>query len=158
MISRAIAAKKAFRTDYTQMKSDLHQRYLSLPLIMVAILLTSFSPANFAGALPCSATSCLTPTNYSCAIVGGLPAVLVTYRDNKLSGLTALAYAVVHNSSNQTIYYTTATLNFIDTGQIITAYFIAAGLPHGVYSFDVFALAIPDGVAISPTVTISCAF
>jgi hypothetical protein len=139
------------------MKSKLPQRYFTLSLIVAAFLLTSFSPANFAEAIPCSATSCLTVTNYSCAVGGWLPAVLVTYKNNTFSGLTAIAFAVMHNSLNQTIYYTTATLRFTDAGQELTAYFVLAGLPHGVYSVEVFALYYPSGVAMSPTVTISCA-
>jgi len=67
--------------------------------------------------------------------------------------VTAVVYAVVHNSAGQTVSYSTATLQ-LAAGATGIAYPVLFGLPSGTYSVTVFVTST-SGVAISTSQTVS---
>jgi hypothetical protein len=109
---------------------------------------TSGSPTT------CNSTSCMTangtPTQTT---IGQNKAVQTSYTNNSNAPLTAIVYAVVHNSAGQTVAYSTATLN-LAAGASGTAYDVLFGLAPGTYSVTVFVTST-SGTAISGTSTVT---
>jgi hypothetical protein len=103
----------------------------------------------------CNNTSCMTangaPTQTT---IGSNRAVQTSFTNNSNAPLTAVVYAVVHNSAGQTIAYSTATLTNVPSGGSATAYDVLFGLPPGTYSVTIFATST-GGTAISGTSTVT---
>jgi hypothetical protein len=131
----------------------LHTKYFKFTLIATIFLLAQLPlVAEAEGAI--GGVSSITATSYSCSKLGGLPVVLITYLYPSISPLTAIVYGVVRNSIGQTVYYTTATLQF-QAPSSESAYLAIPGLARGNYSISAFAITTSD-VAISTTSTLSC--
>jgi len=109
------------------------------------------------GAGACNSTACFTQSGAASQVtLGSNQAVSVSYTNTSNSPVTAIVYAVVHNSIGQTVLYSTATLP-LAAGATGTGYPIIFGLPSGTYSVTVFATTT-NGQAISTTSTVSVSF
>lgn len=86
--------------------------------------------------------------------IGSNQAVQTSFTNNSPTPVTAVVYAVVHNSDGQTVSYSTATLTNVPSGGSATATNVLAGLPSGTYSVTIFATSA-SGTAISGTSTIT---
>jgi len=105
----------------------------------------------------CNSTACYAVTGTpSQTTLGSNVAVQITYTNNSNGPVTAIVYAVVHNSLGQTVAYSTATLP-LASGASGTAYPIIFGLPSGSYSVTLFVTST-TGVALSTTSTVSVSF
>jgi hypothetical protein len=109
---------------------------------------TSGSPSS------CNTTTCMTANGSPAqTTIGSNKAVQTSYTNNSNAPLTAIVYAVVHNSAGQTVSYSTATLN-LASGASGTAYDVLFGLAPGTYSVTVF-VTTTSGTAISGTSTVT---
>jgi hypothetical protein len=103
----------------------------------------------------CNTTTCMTANGApSQTTIGSNKAVQSSFTNNSNAPLTAIVYAVVHNSAGQTVAYSTATLTNVPSGGSATAYDVLFGLAPGTYSVTIFATST-SGTAISGTSTVT---
>ncbi len=108
---------------------------------------------SFAAPLACFTLTCLTPSNWKCLTIG-YPGIEVTYTNNAMVNLTAIAFGVVQNTLNQTVYYTTSTIS-PPSGGNSTAFLFIIGLRSGNYSITFFAISL-NAVAVSTAERLTC--
>lgn len=80
------------------------------------------------------------------------PCVQANYMNNLGATEPAITYLVVHNSADQTVYYSTATLS-PSAGTNATSFIIVFGLAAGTYNATVFATTF-GGVGLSTASTV----
>jgi len=100
-------------------------------------------------------TTCMSVTGTpGVQTLGAYKGIVATYTDNSNAAQTGVVYAVVHNASGQTVYYTTATISPAGNGGTQVADLILFGLPSGSYTATLFVTST-GGTAISGTTTVS---
>jgi len=130
----------------------LRTKALSLALLVLLVILSSFQSATAADVSSCSVGGCWIeagPPVY--ASLGAYQSVEISYINDINATVIGIVFMVVHNYLGQTADISTATLT-LAAGANGTAYPIAFGLAAGQYSATLFATST-GGVAISFTST-----
>jgi hypothetical protein len=96
-------------------------------------------------------TTTLTPSAPTLATIAGESAIKITYTSNLNESSSFVVFGVFHNSANQVVYITTASVTILEGGNQ-TAYLITAPLSQGTYHATIFAVTTGD-VVVSPSST-----
>jgi len=134
-------------------------RRTSAILLGLGVVVFSLSPLSNSfgqgGDLICNFPTCAIPVGMMCYTLGSYPAVQAGYTNNSNFPLKPLiVFDVVHNSTGQTVSYSTATLD-IGPGDTGFAYPVVFGLSAGNYTEMLFALTT-IGTKVSPTTSLNC--
>lgn len=89
-------------------------------------------------------------------MTGGYKGLLVSFKNNYYKPLQAIVFALIHNSQNQTVGFTTASVT-IGSGDSESVFVVLPlDLAHGTYAVNIFAVTTSN-IPISTVSTINIA-
>jgi hypothetical protein len=122
-----------------------------LPVLIVLAAFPSAAASNQNLSPAPLLSTTLTPTAPAFASIAGQTAIKITYTSNINVSSSFVVFAVFHDSANQVVYITTASVTILVGGNQ-TAYLITSPLTQGTYRAVIFAVTTGD-VVVSPSST-----